>query len=467
MNWHRVIVPVMGLLSILAACRDETHPPMSEPAVGGSGGGGTGGTSNTGGAGGAGGTGGGTGGTGGEAGTNGDLGWLDEDSVWRDLPASSEEAEVRVRESVPGTLRFPPLGWTECGQGCEFVELTTGDELWAAAIENVTTADGPRVVASFLQPRPAYWFRRHVDLLSGETTMALRMDSTATNPDPSSPPHAGKIGESAYLTTIYSNGLMLRAVYDGRAASWEFKFPWAETEGNTCDKWAADSSPPAIFFGCENVSVLASPGSNELTAIPAIAMYGAGAAGPGISVWSEIAAGTPPTSWIRAWSGGAAARNIVGPMPGAACGVAASTDRIVGVRSSEGSSTDCYDQIGAPEFWSVSRDGGAVASWKFPDVTEASVSRVVTWGDFAAARTVSGSTDLPQAERSHIWLIRLSDGRMRRFAPTPGFEWRGSLLALDDTFLYVGENRAEHRSSFNKIIRYHIEDFDEIGSVVE
>jgi hypothetical protein len=57
---------------------------------------------------------------------------------------------------------------------------------------------------------------------------------------------------------------------------------------------------------------------------------------------------------------------------------------------------------------------------------------------------------------------------MRHLVPTEGHEWRGSLIAIDGTFLYVGENRDSHDgSSIDRVYRYRLDRFEEIGLVLE
>lgn len=188
-----------------------------------------------------------------------------------------------------------------------------------------------------------------------------------------------------------------------------------------------------------------------------------------MSAWSEIFPGPASTSRIRTWSPELGARLLVDTMPGIACGVAVSADRVTGLRSGDPlQPTDCTRGLPVPEFWSVPRSGGPVTSYRVPFPEPAYTSRGSTCGDFAAARTLSGSSDLPQAARSQLWLVRFSDGKMRKLVPTTDYEWRGILFTLDDTHLYVGENLKTHDgSAIDRIYRYRLDHFDDIGEPLE
>jgi len=294
------------------------------------------------------------------------------------------------------------------------------------------------------------------------------MDSTG--PKSPSPPFAGAIGYSAYLTAIFSNGMMLPTIRNGHAGEWDFKLPWIDTgESPICERWSVDTSPPALFFGCYSVSVMAGAGSNERMTIEDSESFGSGAGNAGLSAWSEVSPGKPSTSRIRTWSPDAGSKLLVDSMPGIACGVAVSADRVAGLRSGDPQqATDCTRDLPAPEFWVVPRAGGPITTYRVPAARPAYASRGTSWGEFAAAMTLTGGIDLAHADRSQLWLVRLTDGKMRRFVPTPGYEWRGELLALDDTYLYLGENLVAHpASTVDRLYRYRLDQFDEIGTPLE
>lgn len=99
------IVAVAVLVAGCNSSADDPAPGNPSHADGGAAGGVGGG-----GAGGEGGA-----GAGGEedVGGQGGFSWLDDDSLWRETSATSEAANARVHESLPGTLRYPPLQWTD------------------------------------------------------------------------------------------------------------------------------------------------------------------------------------------------------------------------------------------------------------------------------------------------------------------------------------------------------------------
>lgn len=313
---------------------------------------------------------------------------------------------------------------------------------------------------------------RFVDLVTGETVAALRLE--ASPPNPAQHPlsfNAGKSPLALYLAAdpTSTSGKLIEALYEPRTGRWDLKLPWRESAGNGCDKFAVDSSPPALFFGCGPVSVLATPGSDEVTLIDGSENFGSGGGNAGLAAWSERLPGLPQRSRVRTWSPDAGANVLVESMPGAACGVAVSAERITGIRSGDPQqATACPGILSLPEFWSASRDGGQVTSWHVPDAGPVVADYGSTWGDYAAVVVLNPDLSLPQAARSSIWVIRLADGKIRRIVPSPAHEWRGGLLAIDATHLFVGENKqGEQSTSVDQIYRYRLDHFDEIGAPLE
>ncbi len=412
-------------------------------------------------------------GCGGHGGDAGERAWLDDAATWREIPgASSVEAKVRVCEAVPGALRFPPIQWESCGSGCEVAVMDRSfGENWYPAMDTVVTPTGPRVWTSFLLPGDGYTVRRFIDLGTGETVAALRIEPEPRNP--SQHPlvrRAGKSPLALYMSAdpTSDNGKRVEVLYDARSGAWELKLPWRETAGNTCEKFSVDSSPPAMFFGCGSVSVLAAAGSDELTTIEGSENFGSGGGNAGLAAWSERWPGLPRKSRIRTWSPDADSRVLVESMPGVACSVAVSADRITGIRSGDPEQAAfCEDVLAAPEFWSVSRQGGEVKSWRIPVTEPVFPGEGTSWGDYAAVLTLDNDQDLPQAQRYSIWLIRFTDGKMRRIVPSPGHDWRVSLLALDETHVYVGENKEREFGIVDQIYRYRLDQFKEIGTPLE
>ncbi|MGA9522044.1 MAG: hypothetical protein WBV82_11295 [Myxococcaceae bacterium] len=401
--------------------------------------------------------------------------WLDDDATWREVPgASSIEARVLVREAVPGALRFPRIQWESCGPSCEVAMMDQSHgEIWYAAMDTVVTPTGPRVWTSFLLPGNGYTMRRFIDLGTGETVAALRIEPSPRNA--SQFPDITNAGKSPLALSLFAdptseNGNMVRALYDARSGAWEFKLPWEEVAGNTCEKIAIDSAPPALLLGCGTVSVLAAAGSNERTLIEESERYGSGAGKAGLAAWSERPPGLPASSRIRTWSADAGSKLLVESMPGVACGVAVSSSRITGIRSGDPQQgTYCPGLLASPEFWSVPRNGGEVTSWRVPGAEPVAISGSTTWGEYAAIHTLTKvDPNLNHAQRSSIWLIRFTDGKMRRIVPSPGHDWRGSLLAIDETHLYVGEHKErEEGTSIDHVYRYRLDHFDEIGVPLE
>lgn len=389
-------VLLIGWAAAGAACTPSIDGPLTDGAPGGIGSvggrGGAGGEADGGSGGGAGGS---SGGSGGSAGAGGILGWLDGDATWRDLPgASSADARVRLREARPGALRFPLVSWEPCGEGCEVavVDRALGGP-WYPAMDTVSTSAGATVWISFQHPRDGYVVQRFVDLGTGKTMAALRIEAA--------PPVTGQRAEflkeshSVLATLALSDGSraegrMLRILYDPTAESWELKLPWRDDViGGTCERFVVDSSPHVFLWGCGAVFALASPGTDERTVLNGSANFGAGAGNAGIAAWTEISPVIPRLSRVRTWSPEAASTLLVDSMPGVACGVGVSADRIVGLRSGDPrQATDCEGLLAEPEIWSVSRDGGEAIAWPVPGAEPVITSRGTTWGDYAAIRTM-------------------------------------------------------------------------------
>lgn len=462
MRLHHV-APILLALATFGCSGNDLHGTGSG-GVGGSGGGvvgGSGGSSEGGTAGAIGGAGGGQ-------------EWLEDEATWRDLPGvSSEDANVRVREAVPGALRFPGIEWNGCGTGCEIATVDQGfGEIWYGAMDTVPTPDGPRVWLAFLLPRDGYFLRRFVDLRSGETVTALRIETVPRDPKQVSiflqetrSPLAVLLSSDA----TRPQGVMLRMLYDTDEQRWDPKLPWRDNvPGGPCDRFALDSSPPAFLIGCGGVSVISSAGSDVRTPIDGSDDFGSGAGNARLAAWTETPPGEPRFSRVRTWSPERGGQLLVESMPGVACGIGVSDKSVVGLRSGDPQQqTVCPGLLVDAEIWSASRGDGTVASWPVPGAPPIFASESATWGDYAAVRALTVDTGHGQAARSRIWLIRMSDGKMREITPSAGHEWRSSLFAFDDGYFYLGENAEGAEDGIAHVLRYKLDQFSEIGRPLE
>lgn len=90
---------------------------------------------------------------------------------------------------------------------------------------------------------------------------------------------------------------------------------------------------------------------------------------------------------------------------------------------------------------------------------------LATTEEFTAARTVLSDPELQHNERSHVTLIRHADGKMRQFAmPSVGYTMARTTVALDDEYLYFTQwNASPGNHTFDRVYRYRLDLFDEIG----
>ena len=416
-----------------------------------------------------GGDGGGRGGTGGGA---GGAGGLLAPANWRPIEgADATDPAVRLSTAKPGVLSFPPIEWVACGPGCERADLVSdGIAFGYPGLDTTATAAGARVWLSRFEVLDGAVLRRIDDLTAAEPVTALRLDGA----DAAQALLAIDATKSALASTLFSDavsetGQMLHALYEPASATWELKLPWRRVKGTGCEQFSVDTVPAALLIGCEDgVAVLAADGSDERTLLGVAGPFLAGAGNAGLAVWSEVSGRSPWRSRIRTWSQ-EGDRLRMDEVPGLLCALSVGNTRIAGLRADRVDGTLCWGLLEAPSFWSVPREGGEPQIWPVSGAEPVLAYRATSWNEFTAVGTLTEARpDVEPAARMSIWLLRTTDGAMRRFRPSPGYEWRAQLLALDETHLYVGENLATRDGqTIDRIVRYRLDRFSEIGEPLD
>lgn len=436
--------------------------------------GGTGGTAGHGGAGGAAGEGGQGQGGGGDGGWDG--GWLLDDDVWRELPeVAGGGAEARAWQGRRERFQFPTLTWEPCaGDVCE--RAVFGASFIpgrSPSMGQVLTDRGPGVWLAFTQPLGKGEYRRIVDLSTGETVAALRMDheSGTVSRENGGRNLAGSY-ESATTIVAKSNRKVVVGAYDWETDRWDFKLPWSNGEAFEapyCVQFDVDTSPPTFLAGCGfTSSATLTPGSARLTTLSKGASFLDGSGHAGLAAWSEMYEWDRPNhhSRVVTWSAEAGTTALVDRIHGEVCGVAVGQDRVVGFRASDVNyQYGCGGRLLEPELWWVSRNGGEVHTLPIDSLSGFRVLRTVTWGDYVAALILKNPATVSwwTSKNFSTVLIRISDGAIRELSVYGTDVYEDKMVGLDSDYLYLGESDRERPLRIGTLRRFPLSEFDRIG----
>lgn len=209
-------------------------------------------------------------------------------------------------------------------------------------------------------------------------------------------------------------------------------------------------------------------GSSEVTVFPDSERSPVGDGNHGLVVWAQhpLEEGKGRFSRIRSWAPGEEIRTLK-ELPGDVCALAVGREHIAGFRGemAEGSGL-CGSALMQPRFFWISRQDGDLKEAPILPAEEMMVRSLVTTESFTAAKTLrSPDKGIPHDERTRVTLIRHADGKMRQFTmPPAGYSMGLTTVALDDEYLYFTRwNATTGDHSFDRVFRYRLDLFDEIG----
>lgn len=469
---------VGALLLLLAGCSSPVATGGSAGAGGSAGepagSGGTGGADQ--GTGGMGGVGGGsTGGAGGEEPPDFDPGAeLGLPGKWEFVRLKQQPDKFWLFEGLPGTLGFPKPTWESCGPGCESTDLTYADGAHRVVVSSEPSASGEAdVVASMAHVLPGEKVRlqRVVRLSDGLTLGALLSYTNEPGPHPRFNVMQRLEGARSRLMTASlgrgSDEAPLNILYltlDAHTGRWIFREPWdgSQYRASTCKQFDLDSSPAAYLFACpRGLEVMAEAGSSAIMTIPNSENAMTGVGNFGEAVWVEHDLELPFSSRIRAWSPGNEARTLA-EIPDFVCGLGIGPDRVVGLRGTdERWGQGCSGGLAEARFFEMPREGGEIRESPILPGVARRASSVSVYGDWMVARMGLPPTEFPQWS---IAIVRLSDWAVREIWQPEGRSFSKTSVAIDDEyFYYTQEYSMPGKHGFDRLFRYRLDHFDQIG----
>lgn len=434
------------------------------------GGGGDGGTAGAGATGGQGGGSSATGGAGGDP-AGGAYGWVDDPEIWRELDIP-DPVNSRILMGDPSQFDFPSLEWEECGLGCTSSKLGFGDVTARAVLESIPpTPQGKsevHVAVSHVLLSKRAEIRRMIRLTDGVTTSALYF--VENDPEISDLTVAIRDGGAGIFLIVGSQRGELWASY-GPETGWDLKRPWSDDTrfATWCHAFGLAIEPPVNLFACaDGLHMMKERGSTSTIRLPESEGSATGEGNHGVAVWAQhlFEEGRGRFSRVRAWSPNGEIRTI-DEFPGDVCRLAVGKNHIAGFRGEETvGSGFCLGMVSSPRFFWIPAEGGQVKEGPVLPAEEMIVQSMSTTDEFTAAVTfLSIYRDIPHEERARVTLIRHEDGKMRQFAmPPTGYTMGWTTVALDDEYLYYTLwNARVGDHSFDRVYRYRLDHFDEIG----
>ena len=249
------------------------------------------------------------------------------------------------------------------------------------------------------------------------------------------------------------------------ASGWDFKNPWTRIS-SWCNEFALAGESPVVLLACQDgIQAMKDWGSSSLTLLPESASSAVGAGNHGVAVWAQhlFEAGRGAYSRIRAWSPEDDLRTIA-EVAGAVCGLAVARNHVAGIRGEGVPGPTCRNHPSAsPRFFWVSEDGTVSEGPVLAEQARIG-GKMWTTADYTAATVVFPSGEAGGSESTHVILVRHADGKMRRFSPPSGYQMAWATVALDDESLYFTRWSDGLASAFDRVLRYRLDRFDEIGT---
>lgn len=424
-------------------------------------------------------------GIGGNAGANGEpgdepvepgYGWLSDPKVWYEVEFERPPRFARIYTGDPSGFEFPSVEWnSDCGDGCSSATFSFGDSTGDAVLSSLfVSADGSHeahLAISHTFEGSGRLIRRLVRLADGSSLGAVNVSQ------------GRRAGEEIVLgMRLESAGsLVVGKINDagsssvwaafGSVVGWDVKRPWRDEPYYlaACFNFGLAVNPPVYFFGCpDGLHAMRERGSSSAIVFPESEGTAVGDGNHGVAVWAQhlFEEGRGSLSRIRLWSPQVDHIQTVVEVPGYVCGLAVGRDHIAGFRGEVPTGSNfCRTTLTGARFFWISRDGGEVREGQVLPA-EAMLARGLSTTDtFTAAQTVLPTgRGIPHNERIHVTLIRHSDGKMRQFLMPAGYSMGNTTVALDDDYLYLTRwNSTPGDSSFDRVLRYRLDLFDEIG----
>lgn len=390
-------------------------------------------------------------------------------STWRRVPGVDFGSVCQLFEHVPGADLGREFTWQ--GTGKETVAIapsTLGPASAACAsiehgVPTIIIGRGGQLAPELNR---ACARKRIVRLDTGEVIGAIGQESTLdAGTCFLSPP-----GESTTLQMISTpSGVPLRE-------SDRLVGQLAITEAPPVWHWASPPVPYAdqpvtatgvtldghvLFGGWGSVYRLSLP-VGQWFPVEVPSAFRDGTADGDLAAWTEVG-----NTRIRGWSNdGLGVRTLLESAPVDTCFLAMSATQVVGITLN-----GACDGAEGVHFWAAARSGAAVTGVRVGPVVPGSVrpSHTVeqrTQGDYASI--MLWNRDDYDYEHPYVIITQLSTWRTWRVRPSPGSGLFSSGTALDDRYLYLGENNgtgAEVRV-VRQITRIPLAALDQYGEVV-
>lgn len=394
----------------------------------------------------------------GDSGLPADQAWLADGAIWAAVAGLEFTAPCTVFEAKGAELKFPPLAWTGCGNGCEKTDAVQGyadDALFPVASTHVASGTASAFLSMEYQIAAGTSrrsVRRVVRLDSGETVAAMQ----GVQPLSSEFAHCvfGGGRESALAHAVsggtdFSTQTGTKRVFTRAPTVPTGSWTWALPAKPVTDlpagavEFDTDKTGQVFDVGNESVSAMLDPSANVWTILESKSASQRGAGEGDLAVWNDN--GIAGTSRVRGWApDGLGVRTIIDVATYATCDVTISPTAIVG-----------YVADGDPSCGTASkarlwRSPRAYTSAQAPLTVSPTLAgtpfRLVTpiglktWGDYAVLNVwARDANDLPVGA-PYLLIVQLSTWKTWRLDARPGYQLQQDAFTLTGAHLYYGES---------------------------
>lgn len=372
--------------------------------------------------------------------------WLDDPEIWEHAPGT-EFLWPRCYEFLgrADKLKFPALTWNDCGTGCAVASMDQGFPRngRAAGISVHRLGGQVRVLLSVgigvLGEDWNHAARQVIDLgtakcIGGRQQRSLTKLKYApctfgaggvVVPDQGTTGGAYDSETDTYLSPL---------TFDVVSLSWLRAEP-ARLNANTETGLAniyLDQGHVRLLTGKGAVYAMLDPSKHEFTTLEPNSKSYFGDGEGDLAVWIDGHVG--PGQKLNGWAAdGKGVRPLTTDAPATTCRVAVGAQVIVGWSTDVG-----CDHFGSPRFFRMPRvyESGPPITLGPVLGSDLSMGWVKTWGDYAmaqASRLIGSTFD------RFMLVVRLSDWKVWRLDPTPGFAPALYAWGLSDTHVYIGE----------------------------
>jgi hypothetical protein len=368
-----------------------------------------------------------------------------EGATWKAVPAPElSDSNCHFYAAEPGTLTFPPLKWTTCGDGCESIDLVQAYSSGPAGAVSANIEHGQAFLQFEIQQKKEPWFtgiRHFVRLEDGVTVAALVEHARPVNgfaPCLAGLPRRYTTAAGLYTTELASTPSMAVVGFSPTApdGDWTWALPAISTESLPPSKCTFMTDTVMFNTGGGGVYALLDPKSSQWTTLesPSDSLWGGGEGD--LAVWTEW-----NTNRIRAWApDGLGVRTVLQSAPAKTCEVKPSPTKIVGVAQS----ADCTSGEAVEiRFWHMPRSYTEVASATVTPPLEKDVLLppvgIRTRGDYAGVVAFDVPPGGAPTDEAHLVVVQVSTGKAWRVMGEPGYVVQEASWTIDDKWLYFGE----------------------------